>query len=181
MKSWEYENTCTFLYALYTTAYVPLPNFSVKTKPESFGTMTATLFAVDGLPEVGRDISLSFFYLLFVKIKLHNIRLFVNIWNYGRDTTRCSCILKKKITLKIEFKLTCLSLLLCQWIDFINNQFVIKEKKYSIYENQRLQFLASVLKWRYSFSGNQGKLFTKETGHLPLGDTMARLFIDTMM
>lgn len=131
MKSWEYENTCTFLYALYTTAYVPLPNFSVKTKPESFGTMTATLFAVDGLPEVGRDISLSFFYLLFVKIKLHNIRLFVNIWNYGRDTTRCSWILKKKITLKIEFKLTCLSLLLCQWIDFINNQFVIKEKKYT--------------------------------------------------
>lgn len=37
------------------------------------------------------------------------------------------------------------------------------------------------IKWRYSFSGNQGKLFTKETGHLPVADTMTRLFIDTMM
>lgn len=76
MKSLENVNTCTFLYALYTIAYVPLPNFSVKTKPESFGTMTATLFAVelDGLPEVGRDISLSFFYLLLSKIESPNIR-----------------------------------------------------------------------------------------------------------
>lgn len=116
MKLWEYVNICIFLYVLYIIVYVLFFNFFVKIKLESFGIMMVIFFVVDGFFEVGWDILLLFFYFFFVKIKFYNIWLFVNIWNYGRDIIRCSWILKKKIILKIEFKLICLFfIMLMNW------------------------------------------------------------------
>lgn len=86
-------NICIFLYVLYIIVYVLFFNFFVKIKLESFGIMMVIFFVVDGFFEVGWDILLLFFYFFFVKIKFYNIWLFVNIWNYGRDIIRCSCIL----------------------------------------------------------------------------------------
>jgi hypothetical protein len=54
-----YIKCYTFLYALYTVAYVPLPSFSVKTKSFSLGTTDSELDlqADDGRADDGRAIS----------------------------------------------------------------------------------------------------------------------------